>query len=697
MPLAPRRLVTWPGRYAVYFDGIDDYVVITPFTVYGWSEITIQEWIYPYHPKANTTWSKFSMIGVYIPDYTSIFYGTNNRFDYTWLSPQFVARKPDGTPYVYEYNFVAYVNNWINCVQRFTSAREWSFWLNASKKTYATVPSDYMTVLERDPNTSGSPAHYRRFVLGANSIMSEWMKLMQFQLLIYSRALSDSEIAFNYNNPFNPVRDGLRVCLIADPKYIRDIDGDGILEWIDLSGYCITEDSRGFFDQGYVEVSMVSSGEKILTINGFSPIIRQYKRYYNGDVVVIGSRGFVVGLTPEHKVLVVPRKIVKTYRRTQSMRRWLKKDTHPPSFNPLWVPASEVNVWDYLVVPKPAFPEEEVFIEPFPKMHVTKKLLIFDAYLKGLSSREVVEKYGFKANTVRTYYTRWRKGQKLPERYVSVAGKQLLDEDWATIFGWYVAEGYVNVNSGKILFTLGPDEEEDAKQLVRLLRGKGLSPYFAKRKYSVTVGVSSKPFAHFLVENFGTGALQKKIPAWMFNAKTNIIQAFLKAYGKGDGWIRRKNKGKKYYSLISFQTASPKLVEGVTLLLMKLGIFPHIAPMNGRGVCTIMGKVVKQNPAWDIRVEGYDVLKLFDDLPVASQRKARYLQDDKFFYIPVTKKEIKHYNGYVYDFETKSHTLGMPFIIHNSNHGKIYGATLVDLYKAPVRTLPAARTKLVAR
>jgi intein/homing endonuclease len=517
------------------------------------------------------------------------------------------------------------------------------------------------------------------------------------EVLIYNWALSPDEISWNYQNFYNPVRDGLVLCLIADPQYIRDIDGDGRLEWIDLSGYCITEDSRGFFDQGYVEVSMVSSGEKILTINGFSPIIRQYKRYYNGDVVVIGSRGFVVGLTPEHKVLVVPRKIVKTYRRTQSMRRWLKKDTHPPSFNPLWVPASEVNVWDYLVVPKPAFPEEEVFIEPFPKMHVTKKLLIFDAYLKGLSSREVVEKYGFKANTVRTYYTRWRKGQKLPERYVSVAGKQLLDEDWATIFGWYVAEGYVNVNSGKILFTLGPDEEEDAKQLVRLLRGKGLSPYFAKRKYSVTVGVSSKPFAHFLVENFGTGALQKKIPAWMFNAKTNIIQAFLKAYGKGDGWIRRKNKGKKYYSLISFQTASPKLVEGVTLLLMKLGIFPHIAPMNGRGVCTIMGKVVKQNPAWDIRVEGYDVLKLFDDLPVASQRKARYLQDDKFFYIPVTKKEIKHYNGYVYDFETKSHTLGMPFIIHNSNHGKIYGATLVDLFKSPARTLPAVRTLLPAR
>jgi len=25
--------------------------------------------------------------------------------------------------------------------------------------------------------------------------------------------------------------------LKADPQYVKDIDGDGILEWIDLSGY----------------------------------------------------------------------------------------------------------------------------------------------------------------------------------------------------------------------------------------------------------------------------------------------------------------------------------------------------------------------------------------------------------------------------------------------------------------------------
>ena len=57
------------------------------------------------------------------------------------------------------------------------------------------------------------------------------------QVLIYSRALSDSEIRWNYNYPDNPVRNGLVLWLKADPQYVKDIDGDGILEWIDLSGY----------------------------------------------------------------------------------------------------------------------------------------------------------------------------------------------------------------------------------------------------------------------------------------------------------------------------------------------------------------------------------------------------------------------------------------------------------------------------
>jgi hypothetical protein len=51
------------------------------------------------------------------------------------------------------------------------------------------------------------------------------------QVLIYSRALSGSEIQYNYQNPNNPITNGLVLWLQADPKYISGNT------WLDLSGY----------------------------------------------------------------------------------------------------------------------------------------------------------------------------------------------------------------------------------------------------------------------------------------------------------------------------------------------------------------------------------------------------------------------------------------------------------------------------
>jgi hypothetical protein len=236
MPLTPRRVLK-QFRYAMYFDGVNDYVVI-PLTVYGWPGITIQEWIYPYHPKANTAWTKFSMIGDVWIDKPSIFYLTDGRYDYTALNSNFLTRRPDGTARWYVYSIYAYRNTWVNNAVRFSiSYRVFVGYVNGSRVYSATVPSTEATILEWNPATATHPERYRRFVLGANVFGTERMQMMQYQLLIYTRYLSDSEIAWNFNYPENPVRNGLYVWLQADPQYVKDIDGDGVLEWVDLSGF----------------------------------------------------------------------------------------------------------------------------------------------------------------------------------------------------------------------------------------------------------------------------------------------------------------------------------------------------------------------------------------------------------------------------------------------------------------------------
>jgi len=236
MPLSPSRILRI-FRYAMYFGGVGGYVVI-PLTVYGWSGITIQEWIYPYHPKANTAWSKFSMIGESWVDKPSVYWGTDNRYDYTYLLFAFATRKSDGTPGGRNFNIYAYRNSWVNTAWRFRlSDRTLAVYVNGGKVYTASIPSDEKTVLEWNPDTATYPDRYKRFVLGANVNGDESMKMMQYQLLVYTRDLADKDIEWNFKNHNNPIRNGLYVWLQAHPDYVKDIDGDGRLEWIDLSGF----------------------------------------------------------------------------------------------------------------------------------------------------------------------------------------------------------------------------------------------------------------------------------------------------------------------------------------------------------------------------------------------------------------------------------------------------------------------------
>jgi len=230
MPLQAQRVLN-QFKYAMYFNGINAYVNI-PLTVYGWPGITIQEWIYFYKPKANTSYSRSSMIGDRGTNSPCIQWVTDNRIDYAWIWSQFFVATPSGTAVAYTFDISSYVNVWTNFVRRYdNSSKILSHFVNSIKANDYSIPSNYTTIFDFDPNTYTYPDRYKIFILGTNTIYTGFMTLMQYQLLIYSRSLSDSEIQYNYQNPNNPVTNGLIVWLQADPKYIRGNT------WLNLSSY----------------------------------------------------------------------------------------------------------------------------------------------------------------------------------------------------------------------------------------------------------------------------------------------------------------------------------------------------------------------------------------------------------------------------------------------------------------------------
>jgi hypothetical protein len=214
MPLsASRALRTF--RYAMYFDGVDDWVdlgsrltTVTDFTVLMWVAIVTHRFSWT-GVAGNTWWTDVNwwiilgragsydvLVGVgFTGDRVGGIVGTPGAF--VWAQ---VGLSKSGSV----------VKGYYNGVLR-------GVWFGSG---------DY----KLDAGT--------RVGIGArNGRGHHPSNIMVSQFLYYSPAITDTEIMWNYQHPDSPIRNDLVLWLKADPAYVKDIDGDGVLEWLDLSGF----------------------------------------------------------------------------------------------------------------------------------------------------------------------------------------------------------------------------------------------------------------------------------------------------------------------------------------------------------------------------------------------------------------------------------------------------------------------------
>ena len=214
MPLTPRRVLK-QFRYAMYFDGVDDYVR-TVSTISLSTPITVVVWF--------SHIDKYNVLAL-VANAGAGYYALGFRFFVNTYGTQDRRLRIEAATGTSGSDLSTPVNAvqpgvWNHGTAVINSGNS-SLWLNWQKLDSGSLldftKTDYVYI--------GTMA-YSLYFCGYIS-----------QVLIYSRALSDSEIQWNYQYPDNPVKNGLVLWLKADPQYVKDIDGDGILEWVDLSGY----------------------------------------------------------------------------------------------------------------------------------------------------------------------------------------------------------------------------------------------------------------------------------------------------------------------------------------------------------------------------------------------------------------------------------------------------------------------------
>jgi DNA topoisomerase VI subunit A/intein/homing endonuclease len=161
----------------------------------------------------------------------------------------------------------------------------------------------------------------------------------------------------------------------------------------------------------------------------------------------------------------------------------------------------------------------------------------------------------------------------LHERFVSISNKspELLSEftsSFINVFGW---------------------EASNAKTL----KSKDGT-------YKINIGAN---VLGYILEGMGYAAVKsfdKEIPGWLLDAPEGCIKGFLRSFRLGDGSIQESKLRIRYH------TSSEKLVDGISFLLLRLGIFPRIY--------TSSRVQLGHHDAYEIRVNTREYVKLLSDI-----------------------------------------------------------------------------------
>jgi len=207
MPLASIAIVR-TFKYAMYFNGVNAYAEVpASSSLYLSGDFTVCVWVAP-------TWVYSGWFGV-------VDNGRNSMANWWFLtlknSPAFLA----GIGFTDNTGMEIYFPS-----EQVVAFHHYCFGVSGSNLFGYRDGSLYQSSsFTKTRNVQNLPID-----IGRREGGSDYANVYVYQVLIYNRALSSSEIQWNYSNPNDPVRSGLVLWLQADPAYISGNT------WLDLSG-----------------------------------------------------------------------------------------------------------------------------------------------------------------------------------------------------------------------------------------------------------------------------------------------------------------------------------------------------------------------------------------------------------------------------------------------------------------------------
>lgn len=288
---------------------------------------------------------------------------------------------------------------------------------------------------------------------------------------------------------------------------------------------------------------------------------------------------------------------------------------------------------------------------------------------KGILSQErIAEQPGVWQTTV----SLWHRGINVPRGLSRKYFKEVLPEEVPVtpelmrLFGYYTAKGYARK---EVDFCFNEKEikyVKDVKRLVKVIFG--LDPYKERRQTNSAVNIiyQSKPLADLFKMHCGSGASNKHIPPFLFEAPYEYFIEYLDGLRREDGHI---NKGGK----LEITSVSKRLITELNWLCRSHGIKSYINSFMSKGGRIISGG----KPLSSVKAYRLGMGKYYN--PFNNLNKSEIKRNPKS---PIVKSVMRlSFNDYVYDIcgsENEAFFGGdSPILLHNSNRPDMLDPALI--------------------
>ena len=243
-----------------------------------------------------------------------------------------------------------------------------------------------------------------------------------------------------------------------------------------------------------------------------------------------------------------------------------------------------------------------------------------------------------------------RKDTSIPESFV-------LNEENGCFIGLFLAEG--NVNKNVIYIT---NNDVKIRSFVKQWFDKYSIKWTEKQKINkiggttTTICGASSILALFLTKLVGHGAANKHVPSEAFISQESFIIGIINGYYSGDGTISKNS--------VDIGSASERLIEGITMLLSRLGIFGKVfkTQLKSNNLGT---KNIKPSFRLSIRAQWGKIFT--DKISLLEESKRIKINNIKWREI---HRNFDTYNDVVLDKIIEINIIGV------ENHPKVYDLTI---------------------